>query len=674
MNTLEKRFGEARNKAEQFAAATRGISNAASAAGNAAEKSAPKMGKFVQSIARIAKYRMIRAVIRSIIDAFKEGAEQFYNFTKESGGEFSNYAAALDKVKSATGIMKAQLGAAWGSLYANIAPVIESLVDLVTRFANVLTMIFAKLGGASGWYKATAGVESYGAAVGGAGQAAKEAMKYLAPFDELNRLPADNQSGGGGGGGSSSGGGAQYEWVDFDTFDIGDGIASIFGWVQDAFNDMSAWLESVDWMNLASNIISTLGDAFGKVDWAGFTQSVAEFLGAAIGAVSAFLVGALSDLVTWISDKLYDLFHNDDGTAKTGEEIVAGIWNGIVTAITNVGEWIKTNVVDPFVKGFKAAFGIASPAKEMEEPGQMVGEGILAGIANAFTAINTWLQEHVVNPIKNFLNNAGLGNLTIAFKTNLSNFKLPNLKDFKKVWDSIKNKTATLTGKYKGTAVSTFTNLANKWNAIKTKASTLTASLKQSFSTSAINSIYSAWNSISNKTAKFTATLSASATVQNFVSAWNKLANKSLELKAKLSETVTSAWNKAATAWNKNSVLSKLVTLPYLAKGGIVDQATWIGNAIVGEAGKEAIVPLENNTEWIGLVVSGVMKQLAGMSGGMDYDRLGNAMYNAMSRALSENKDDRDIMLDGNVLYRAMVQRNRRETFASGTNPMMAMA
>ena len=36
--------------------------------------------------------------------------------------------------------------------------------------------------------------------------------------------------------------------------------------------------------------------------------------------------------------------------------------------------------------------------------------------------------------------------------------------------------------------------------------------------------------------------------------------------------------------------------IPYLAKGGIVDRPTL---AMVGEAGKEAVVPLENNTEWI---------------------------------------------------------------------------
>lgn len=36
-----------------------------------------------------------------------------------------------------------------------------------------------------------------------------------------------------------------------------------------------------------------------------------------------------------------------------------------------------------------------------------------------------------------------------------------------------------------------------------------------------------------------------------------------------------------------------------LAKGGVVDEATL---AIIGEQGKEVVMPLENNTEWIDLL------------------------------------------------------------------------
>lgn len=48
------------------------------------------------------------------------------------------------------------------------------------------------------------------------------------------------------------------------------------------------------------------------------------------------------------------------------------------------------------------------------------------------------------------------------------------------------------------------------------------------------------------------------------------------------------------------SKLNKL-SVPQLAKGGIVDSATL---AVVGERGKEAVMPLENNTEWIDILAS----------------------------------------------------------------------
>lgn len=52
--------------------------------------------------------------------------------------------------------------------------------------------------------------------------------------------------------------------------------------------------------------------------------------------------------------------------------------------------------------------------------------------------------------------------------------------------------------------------------------------------------------------------------------------------------------------------------LPRLAKGGIISQPTM---AVVGEAGKEAVMPLENNTEWIDLLAEKLASRI-GNNGG----------------------------------------------------------
>lgn len=49
-----------------------------------------------------------------------------------------------------------------------------------------------------------------------------------------------------------------------------------------------------------------------------------------------------------------------------------------------------------------------------------------------------------------------------------------------------------------------------------------------------------------------------------------------------------------------------------LAKGGVVDKAT---PAIFGEAGREAVVPLEHNTGWMDPVINRITKNVQGASG-----------------------------------------------------------
>ena len=51
--------------------------------------------------------------------------------------------------------------------------------------------------------------------------------------------------------------------------------------------------------------------------------------------------------------------------------------------------------------------------------------------------------------------------------------------------------------------------------------------------------------------------------------------------------------------------------IPKLAKGGIIDSPTI---AMVGEAGKEAVMPLENNTGWITDLANKVAERLPSQS------------------------------------------------------------
>ncbi len=78
-------------------------------------------------------------------------------------------------------------------------------------------------------------------------------------------------------------------------------------------------------------------------------------------------------------------------------------------------------------------------------------------------------------------------------------------------------------------------------------------------------------------------------------------------------------------------------SLPRLAKGGVIAQPT---TAIIGEAGKEAVVPLENNMEWLNILA----------------DKLANKIGN--------NGGYYMINMDGRVIQRGIAKRQQELAFA----------
>ena len=77
--------------------------------------------------------------------------------------------------------------------------------------------------------------------------------------------------------------------------------------------------------------------------------------------------------------------------------------------------------------------------------------------------------------------------------------------------------------------------------------------------------------------------------------------------------------------------------IPLLAKGGVISRPT---QAILGEAGKEAVMPLENNTEWI--------------------DILADKLAGKISSSGSTN-----VYLDGRLIQRQMAKRSEELAFAT---------
>lgn len=104
-----------------------------------------------------------------------------------------------------------------------------------------------------------------------------------------------------------------------------------------------------------------------------------------------------------------------------------------------------------------------------------------------------------------------------------------------------------------------------------------------------------------------------------FEKKWNNLKSwwKNLELPSFKIKLPHLSWtSQPASGWISNvlSALGLPTSIPKLdvnwyAQGGVFDKASLIG---VGEAGKEAVVPLERNTEWIGKIASQLDRQMGG--------------------------------------------------------------
>lgn len=92
----------------------------------------------------------------------------------------------------------------------------------------------------------------------------------------------------------------------------------------------------------------------------------------------------------------------------------------------------------------------------------------------------------------------------------------------------------------------------------------------------------------------------------------------------------------------------KAPTIPYLAKGGMVDSATL---AMIGEAGKEVVLPLENNTGALDLIANRLVSRM----------NFGNSNFTqGFSNNSGQSKGDTytgDIVinLDGNTVFRSKI-------------------
>lgn len=191
------------SKLSAVSKAAKSASQSVNSLAKASNKSSGALGKLAKSIGRIAFYRAIRSAIKAVTQAFQEGFEAAYTFSSGIAGEGNRFAKAVDNVRAAGNAMKGQLGSAFISLYAAVAPVIIAIINLITRLADAMSQLFSAFTGKT-YLKAQVNAAGLADSMAGGAKAAKEWRNQLMGFDEINKLEAPGDGGGGGGGAAGS--------------------------------------------------------------------------------------------------------------------------------------------------------------------------------------------------------------------------------------------------------------------------------------------------------------------------------------------------------------------------------------------------------------------------------------------------------------------------------------
>lgn len=206
-----------------------------------------------------------------------------------------------------------------------------------------------------------------------------------------------------------------------------EGGASVAQTINGLFEALNGFIQSTDWKALGAAVIDAIGGFFGEIDWGTMAETLSS---AAIGLLNA-LTGAFQE-VDWkalpgqITEAIKTFLTEFDWTGvataageligaaftalievggelwesmkSVGKNIMEGGFQGIKDALASVGEWIKTNILDPFITGFKSAFGIESPSTEMMPLGGYIIAGMLQGIIDGLVNIGTWIKTNIVDP------------------------------------------------------------------------------------------------------------------------------------------------------------------------------------------------------------------------------------------------------------------------------------
>lgn len=362
------------------------------------ENAFPKLRTLFSSLSRIAFYRVIRTAIKEIGEAFKEGSENAYWYSREFGVATHYISEAYDSLTASSFQMKNQLGAVWATLIATIQPVIEQIIALVQRAAEVVTQFFAILSGKSTYLKAVRVAKQWADATDKGAKAAKEWRNQLLGFDEIYRLEEP----------SDSGSGKTDNTPDYGTMFEEAPVENYLKDLMDAF-------KNGQWAELGKMLADKLNGLVDSIDWSGWGQKIGEKINAAIQTIYAFLKNVdFKNIGRSLAEGLMGMMDAIDFETAgrlfvrkftalldfiIGFVTAPGFWEKLAKAIGDflhgafleASEWLsENNLADVIAKVGQGLLGVLQRVAEEVKEHKDVFIQIGQQIGNALAAIPWW--------------------------------------------------------------------------------------------------------------------------------------------------------------------------------------------------------------------------------------------------------------------------------------------
>ncbi len=554
-------------------------------------KSTSGMGRAFQklgkTITRSMKAVFVTAVLYKFFKAFKD------NITGALG-QNKQFAKSLNEIKA--------------NLSVAFTPIIEAIMPMITRLAQGLATITKYIA----TFIAAIFGKTYKQAVNSTKKMQAQAEKAKAStsrdFDELHNVDEDSGS-------SSNDSSINYDAIDTSQLDTGTmkKFQEILDKVKDTIEKVSPAFKNlyekgikpvIDWLGgKVKDAFAFLGQQFEKLgNWFVDNKDKISKFGDSLSKLWGWLEPILNAAWDTLKNTLSGIFDGFLNSCSVALDVVSGVIDLIVSLFTGDWEGVKQageDIINGLWEGLKNAWETTKKVFSNLWNGFIDIVKAIFGIHSPSTVFSD-IGTNIIEGLKNGII-AVWENLTSAVKEKLDKLK------------------TTFTDKLTTAKESAIKKFAEIKDGIKEKLSGIWTDFKEF-----INKLLGGIENMLNKP----------------ITAINKLIDKLNSLKVKMPEILGGG----EIGFNIRRFSS--ISIPRLAKGGIVDKPTL---SLIGEAGKEAVVPLQNNTEWMEKLVTMLANALVSVLAPMMMRNPAQEVKDDLERIININVDGRtafSILLD----------------------------